>query len=475
MKRICPVILAGGSGKRLWPLSRRSLPKQFASLISSETFFQQSVKRILIKEFNAPTVVTANDYRFAVREQLRQVKVDPETIMIEPEAKNTAPAVLAAALQIEKETSPDSIMLVMPCDHYIPETSLFHEAVRAGIAIIKREDGCFVTFGAQPARPDTGYGYLHLSQPSQLKPVPLSEFVEKPTHDHAVKMVASGEFLWNMGIFMFKTRDIIAAFAEHCVDLKDCVSDAVRLAKNDLDFVRLDAESWQVAQRISLDHAIMEKTESLWVVPYPGKWSDMGNWVSVAEVTKGQQEAKDGDNDVLEIDCENVMLRSETEGQVIVGLGLKDIAAVAMADAVLIADLNRAQDVKQAVNLLQEKNVPQAETFPQSHRPWGSFESLCVGNGFQVKKIIVNPGEALSLQSHVHRAEHWIVVSGSAKVTIGDQVSMIHKNQSIYVPLGAVHRLENPGETPMVLIEVQTGSYLGEDDIIRYEDRYSRN
>lgn len=472
MRKICPVILAGGSGKRLWPLSRRSFPKQFARLISSETFFQSSVKRTLIEEFNAPTVITADDYRFAVREQLRKLEVDPEAIIIEPEAKNTAPAVLAAALQIEKETS-DPVMLVMPCDHYIPETSLFHEAVRAGIDIVEREDGRFVTFGAQPDRPDTGYGYLHLSQPSQLTPLPLSGFFEKPTHDRAVEMVASGEFLWNMGIFMFKTSDIIAAFAKHCAELCDCVSDAVKQAKNDLDFVRLDAESWQGVESISLDHAIMEKTENLWVVPYPGKWSDMGNWASVAEVTKDQKEPSD--DNVLEIDCENVMLRSETEGQVIVGLGLKDIVAVAMADAVLIADLNRAQDVKQAVNLLKEQNVPQAETFPQSHRPWGSFESLCVGDRFQVKKIIVNPGEALSLQSHAHRAEHWVVVSGQAKVTIGDQVSMFHENQSVYVPLGVVHRLENPGEVPMVLIEVQTGSYLGEDDIIRYQDRYSRS
>ena len=473
MDKIFPIILAGGAGTRLWPLSRKSFPKQFVCLSNRESFFQQAVKRVATREFRSPTVLTSELYRFIVREQLYETGITAETILIEPEVKNTAPAILAAAIQVEA-VSPGATMLVMPSDHDIPEPHLFQIAVRSGLPAV--EAGNLVAFGARPESPETGFGYLELAVPPNSDPVPLTGFIEKPGPDRAQSMINSGRYLWNMGIFMFSTRSIIAAFNEHCSDLCAGVRAAVEGAGQDLDFVRLAAEPWSNLQCISIDYAVMEKADNLSAVPYPGKWSDLGNWASVFSASKtneGEEDLTKGQT--LALECEDVMLRSETTGQVVVGVGLKNVAAVAMSDAVLIADLNHAHTVKTAVEELSARGVVQAEEFPRSHRPWGWFESLVMGDRFQVKRIVVNPGEALSLQSHVHRAEHWIVVEGTARVTIDDNVTLVGENQSVYIPLGAKHRLENAGIVQMVLIEVQTGSYFGEDDIIRYDDRYSRN
>ena len=472
MNKIFPIILAGGAGTRLWPLSRRSYPKQFVCLASRESFFQQAVKRVASREFRSPTVLTLDLYRFIVREQLYETGITAETVLIEPEVKNTAPAILAAAIQVEA-LSPGAIMLVMPSDHDIPEPHLFQIAVRSGLSAV--EAGNLVTFGARPVSPETGFGYLELAASPDSEPVPLTGFIEKPGPDRAQSMIKSGRFLWNMGIFMFSTHSIISSFKEHCPDLYTGVSAAVEGASQDLDFVRLATEPWSKLQCISIDYAVMEKANNLTAVPYPGKWSDLGNWASVCKaINTNEGEADLTKGQTLALDCEDVMLRSETMGQVVVGVGLKNVAAVAMSDAVLIADLDHAQTVKTAVEELSASGVVQAEEFPRNHRPWGWFESLVVGDRFQVKRIVVNPGEALSLQSHVHRAEHWIVVEGTAKITIDDDVKLVSENQSVYIPLGAKHRLENPGKVQMVLIEVQTGSYFGEDDIIRYDDRYSR-
>lgn len=471
---ITPVILCGGSGTRLWPLSRKSYPKQFVPLTGEGTLFQQSAQRLSGPGFAAPLVLTNADFRFIVTEQLCDAGIDPGAVLIEPEGRNTAPAILAAALWLEK-TDPDGLMLVAPSDHVVPDAEAFRTAVTAGQQAAR--DGRLVTFGITPDRAETGYGYLELDGPAPADPqaVPLRGFVEKPDAATAQTMLEDGRFLWNAGIFLFSVRAILDAFRAFSPALIAPVQQAVAEAKPDLGFLRLAAEPWSKADDISIDYAVMERAETLSVVPFGAGWSDLGDWQAVWR-DGGQDAAGVGcAGPVTAIDCTNSLLRAEEDGQELVGIGLEGIIAVAMGDAVLVAAKDRAQDVKQAVTALKTKGTRQATAFPKDHRPWGWFESLVIGDRFQVKRIVVHPGAALSLQSHHHRAEHWIVVQGTARVTIGDEVSLVTENQSVYVPLGAVHRMENPGKLPMVLIEVQTGSYLGEDDITRYEDVYARD
>jgi len=470
---ITPVILCGGSGTRLWPLSRKSYPKQFASLLKDESLFQDSVSRLSGPSYAAPVVVTGSDFRFIVTEQLQAVGIDPGAILIEPEGRNTAPAVLAGALHIAK-MDPDGLMLVAPSDHAIPDTSAFGDAIAAGVPAA--QDGQLVTFGITPDRPETGYGYLEMGgTPDGATPVPLQRFVEKPNLASAEDMVKSGKFLWNAGIFLFRASDMVAAFEKHAPALLSPVKVSYESAKPDLGFLRLDPESWAQADDISIDYAVMEKADNLSVVPFSGGWSDLGGWDAVWKEAQPDADGVVAAGNATAIECRDTLLRSEAETLEVVGIGLENIVAVAMPDAVLVADKSRAQDVKLAVSALKAKSANQATMFPKDHRPWGWFESLVIGGRFQVKRILVHPGAALSLQSHHHRSEHWIVVEGTAKVTIDEEVKLVTENQSVYIPLGAVHRMENPGKVPMVLIEVQTGSYLGEDDIIRYEDVYSRD
>jgi mannose-1-phosphate guanylyltransferase/mannose-6-phosphate isomerase len=390
------------------------------------------------------------------------------TVLIEPEGRNTAPAVLAAALWLVRK-DPEALMLVAPSDHVIPDPAAFRAAVETGRAAA--EAGTLVTFGIAPDRPETGYGYLELATAPDGGPVPLQRFVEKPDLATAEAMLTTGSFLWNAGIFLFSVRAILAAFEAHAPELIAPVTAAVEGGATDLTFFRLDPGPWSQVADISIDYAVMEKADNLSVVPYTGAWSDLGGWDAVwresgaGVVTTGAATA---------IDCADTLLRSESPDLELVGIGLKDTIVVATPDAVLVADASRAQDVKKAVTALKAKGAKQAEAFPRDHRPWGWFETLALADRFQVKRIVVKPGAALSLQSHVHRAEHWIVVSGTAKVTVNDEVRLVTENQSVYIPLGAIHRMENPGKVPMVLIEVQTGVYLGEDDIVRYEDVYSR-
>jgi mannose-1-phosphate guanylyltransferase/mannose-1-phosphate guanylyltransferase/mannose-6-phosphate isomerase len=471
---ITPVILCGGSGTRLWPLSRKSYPKQFVPLMGDNSLFQTSVQRLAGTGFDAPVILTNSDFRFIVTEQLAEIGIDPAAILIEPEGRNTAPAILAAALWLEK-TDPGTLMMVAPSDHVVPDVSAFQAAIRAGVDAAK--NGQLVTFGIRPRHPETGYGYLELeSAPESFAPQPvaLKRFVEKPDAASAAEMVQSVRFLWNAGWFLFAPSTILEAFRIHAPQMIEAATAAVEHGKPDLGFFRLDPDHWARAEDISIDYAVMEKADNLSVVPFDSDWSDLGGWDAVWRESKrdGQGVATSGPATAL--DCEDTLLRSEDKDLEIVGIGLKDIIAVAMPDAVLVADASRAQEVKNAVAALKAKRVKQAETFPKDHRPWGWFESLVIGNRFQVKRIVVHPGAALSLQSHHHRSEHWIVVEGTAKVTVDGQEKLISENQSVYIPLGAVHRMENPGKVPMVLIEVQTGSYLGEDDIIRYEDVYSR-
>ncbi|NOD64570.1 MULTISPECIES: mannose-1-phosphate guanylyltransferase/mannose-6-phosphate isomerase [unclassified Ruegeria] len=474
---IHPVILCGGSGTRLWPLSRKSYPKQFVPLVGEATLLQDCADRMLGPSdmpYAKPLVLTNEAFRFIVPEQLAEVGIDPGPILIEPEGRNTAPAVLAAALYLASR-NPDAIMLVAPSDHVIPNKSAFHAAVAEGARAI-RERGDLVTFGITPTRPETGYGYLKLNHApdSTEGAVPLDRFVEKPDEETAQSMLADGSYLWNSGIFLFAVRDIVAAFEQHAGSLIAPVQKAVNEAKTDLGFLRLDPTAWADAADISIDYAIMEKAPNLSVVPYSAGWSDVGSWTAVQELSDLSEDGVATDGEVTAIECRNVLIRSESPTQEVVAMGLENVIAVAMPDAVLVASMDKAQDVKQAVTALREKGAKQAEALPVDHRPWGWFESLVIGDRFQVKRIHVHPGAALSLQSHHHRSEHWIVVKGTAKVTIDDKEQLVCENQSVYIPLGAKHRMENPGKVPMVLIEVQTGAYLGEDDIIRYEDIYAR-
>ncbi|MDB6179890.1 mannose-1-phosphate guanylyltransferase/mannose-6-phosphate isomerase [Paracoccus fistulariae] len=474
MVKITPVLMAGGSGTRLWPVSRKSFPKQFAPLTGKETLFQASARRLSGPGYADPIVMTNADFRFIVAEQLDQIQIAPGAIAIEPAGRNTAPAVLAAALMVARQ-DPAQLLLVAPSDHVIPDADAFAAAVQQGIA--PATTGRIVTFGITPDRPETGYGYLELAGQGD-GPQPLARFVEKPDADRAAQMLAAGNFLWNAGIFLFSAQTMIDAFRAHAPEYLEPVQAAIDQARDDIGFLRLARDPWEGLPDLSIDYAVMEKADNLTVVRFSDRWSDLGGWDALWREELISTPSDAGvvtDDHSTAIDCEDVLLRSDSDDIEVVGIGLKDTMVVATSDAVLVADKSRAQDVRQAVQVLKSRGRKQAEAFPRDHRPWGWFETLALADRFQVKRIVVKPGAALSLQSHVHRSEHWIVVSGTARVTVDETVTLVTENQSIYVPLGAVHRMENPGKVPMVLIEVQTGSYLGEDDIIRYEDVYSRD
>ena len=468
---IHPVILCGGAGTRLWPLSRKAFPKQFARITGNDSLFISSARMLSGEGFYPPLVVTGSDFRFVVTEQLADAGIMPGAILIEPEARNTAPAILAAALTLSR-SDPEAIMLVAPSDHAIPKPDAFRAAVLSGLEAVRV--GRIVTFGITPDAPETGYGWLELAATGPGPTLPLCRFVEKPDTKTAEHMLQAGGFLWNSGIFMFSARTIIEAFKAHAPDLLAHVNASVEQAKEDMDFLRLASEPWAKVASISIDYAVMERSDRLSVLPYDQGWNDLGSWDAVAREMGCDDQGVAQTGNVTVIDCENSLLRSDSEGLELVGIGLRDLVVVAMNDAVLVADRSRGQEVKVAVDALMAKGVRQAEAFLHDHRPWGHFETLALGDRFQVKRIVVHPGASLSLQSHFHRSEHWIVVSGTARVTVGEEVSLLTENQSIYIPLGERHRLENPGLLPMVLIEVQTGAYLGEDDITRYDDIYAR-
>lgn len=468
---ITPVLLCGGSGTRLWPLSRRSYPKQFVPLLGAQTLFQAAVLRTAGQGFAPPLVVTHSDFRFIVAEQLAALGITAGAVVLEPAPRNTAPAVLAAAL-MQAQTDPEALMLIAPSDHAIPDTAAFHAAIQTAVADAR--EGRIVAFGIRPTHAAVGYGYIECGQVTASRTHELLRFVEKPDADLAARMVQDDAYLWNAGIILASAKTLLAAFDAHAPQLVPPVAGAVAGAVRDLGAVRLDPAEWKKAENISLDYAILEKARNFAVVPFNAGWSDLGGWDAV------RREGHCDDRGVVlaggatAIDCDDTLLRSESPTLQVVGLGLKDMIVIAMPDAVLVADAARADDVGQAVAALQARKATQATAFPRDHRPWGWFDSLVTGPRFQVKRIVVHPGASLSLQSHHHRAEHWIVVQGTARVTIDDQVKLVSENESVYVPLGAIHRMENFGKLPMVLIEVQTGAYLGEDDIVRYEDVYAR-
>ena len=420
-------------------------------------------------------IVTGGDFCFVVVEQLAALDMAASDILIEPAAKNTAAAICAAALALESK-DPGALMLVAPSDHVIPDSAAFCAAVQAATAAAKV--GQLVTFCIRPDRAETDYGWLEFAeQPSPdfaPKPQPLESFVEKPDQAKAGTLLKGGLHLWNAGIFLFTSSAILDAFAQHAPEVLSACRAAVDSAERDLSFSRLKAEPWSELADISIDYAVMERNNNLTVVPYGGAWSDLGDWRAVWREGDADDNAIFTIGPATALACDATLLQATSDAQQLVRIGLTDIIVVAMPDAVLVAHKDRTQDVKEAVAALKAKGVSHAAALPRDYRPWGGYESLVIGPRFQAKRIVVQPGASLSLQSHHHRAEHWIVVEGTAKVTVDEGVKLITENQSVYITLGVVHRMENPAKLPLTLIEVQTGSYLGEDDIIRYEDIYSR-
>lgn len=468
---ITPVLLCGGSGTRLWPLSRTSFPKQFAQITGEESLFQASARRLSGPGFAAPIIVTGHDFRFIVREQLAAIGITPARILIEPEGRNTAPAAIAAALVVAQD-DPEALVLLAPSDHAIPDEGAFCSALEQARA--PAVDGQIVSFGITPTRPETGYGWIETGDETHPGVHDLTRFVEKPDADRAQMLFDAPGMLWNAGIFLATARCWRQAFSAHAPQILDTVNAALERRVCDLGFSRIDPDLWADVPEESIDYAIMEKASNVSVVRLNTVWSDLGSWEAVWQESQRDNDGNALCGNSLSMACENTLLRSENEQVELVGIGLKNIVAIAMPDAVMVADMSQSQNVKSAVSVLRDRGARQAEQFPIDHRPWGWFETLVLGDRFQVKRIHVKPGASLSLQSHVHRSEHWIVVQGTASVTIGNDTQLVSENQSIYVPLGAVHRMSNPGKVPMVLIEVQTGAYLGEDDITRYEDQYAR-
>jgi len=466
-KKIRPVILAGGSGTRLWPVSRASHPKQFTRLSGGETLFQATVRRLTGEGFAPPLVVTAEPFRFLAAEQIDEIGVGAEAVLIEPEPKNTAPAVAAAlAWALQRSEGP---LLIAPSDHAIADAAGFRAVVQAALSTAG-----IVTFGVTPDRAETGYGWLELgagADPAGEGVQPLAGFVEKPDADTAVRMLAGARHLWNAGLVMARPAALEAAFAAHAPAILDGARRALDTARADLGFTRLNPAEWSLLETVSLDVAVLENVPDLTVMPWRGGWSDLGSWDAVWRNSGGGTVAGEG---VLAVGCAGSYLAAG-EGVRLVGIGLRDMVAVATADAVLVAPREAAQAVGDAVAELKAQGVPEATAHPRDHRPWGWFETLALGDRFRVKRIVVKPGGRLSLQSHSRRAEHWVVVEGTARVTIGETVKRLGENQSVYVPVGRKHRLENPTETPVVLIEVQTGAYLEEDDIARFDDVYARD
>ncbi|OBS09969.1 mannose-1-phosphate guanylyltransferase/mannose-6-phosphate isomerase [Acidihalobacter prosperus] len=470
MTQIVPVILSGGSGTRLWPLSRHAYPKQFIPLVGELSLFQTTLRRLAgLPGVAAPCVVGNDEQRFMVAEQLRALGVDGR-ILLEPIGRNTAPAIAAAALDIAV-ADPQALMLVLPADHLINDVQAFHAAVAAATAAAR--DGALVTFGVVPTRAETGYGYIEAGDVLGEGPARrVARFVEKPALDVAEAYVAGGRHWWNSGMFLFTAERYLQVLETHAPAILEAARRAHALAREDLDFLRLDAEAFAASPSDSIDYAVMEPTDDAVVVPLDAGWSDVGSWQALWEVGAKDETGNRLEGDVIALDCRDSYVHAEH--RLVAVLGLSDVVVAETADAVLVSARDRVQEVKSVVGRLKGAGREESVNHRRVLRPWGAYEGISLGERFQVKRITVKPGERLSLQMHHHRAEHWIVVRGTARVTRGDEVFTLAENESTFIPLGVTHRLENPGRIELEMIEVQSGSYLGEDDIVRFEDSYGR-
>ena len=469
--RIVPVILSGGSGTRLWPVSRESFPKQLWPLISARSLLQETALRAQGPAFAPPIVVCNQEHRFLIAEQLREAGIAGARIVLEPVGRNSAPAIAAAALLVA-EDDPDAVLWMMAADAAIADVPALHRALTA--AAEAASAGLVVTFGARPTAAETGYGYIELGPERADLPgvYDVARFIEKPDAATAAVLAASGRHLWNSGMFVFTAGTLIEELATHAPAVLDAVRAAVAARRTDLDFIRLDPEAFAACPSISLDYAVAERSARAAVVPADLGWSDVGSWTALWELGAKDAAGNVALGDVFLEGAENCYVRSD--GMLAAVVGLRDAVVVVTEDAVLVAHRNQAQDVKKLVDRLKAAGRKEAVAHNRAYRPWGFYESLISGDRFQVKRIVVTPGQKLSLQKHYHRAEHWVVVSGSALVTRNDEQLLVQENESVYLPLGCTHRLENPGRIPLTLIEVQSGAYLGEDDIVRLEDTYGR-
>lgn len=469
--RVIPVILSGGSGSRLWPVSRESFPKQLWPLISERSMIQETALRAWGEGFAPPIVVCNHEHRFLIAEQLRNAGIEAGAIVLEPEGRNSAPAIAAAAL-LTAETDPDAVLWMMAADAAITDHAALHRLLAEAAAAGRQ--GRIVTFGMKPSTPETGYGYIEVGDPLAGLPgvYALAGFIEKPDQAMATRLAASGRHLWNSGMFVFTARTLLEELEAHAPEVLAAVGEAVAKRVQDLDFVRLEPAAFRASPDISLDYAVAEKTLRAAVVPADLGWSDVGSWGALWELGEKDASGNVAQGDVLLEASEGCYVRSD--GVLTAVVGLADAVVVVTKDAVLAMHRDHAQDVKRIVERLKAAGRHEAVAHNRMYRPWGFYETLILGERFQVKRIVVTPGHKLSLQKHFHRAEHWVVVHGSALVTCDDRESLVRENESIYLPLGAVHRVENPGRIPLTLIEVQSGAYLGEDDIVRIEDTYGR-
>jgi mannose-1-phosphate guanylyltransferase/mannose-6-phosphate isomerase len=469
LPKIIPLLLAGGTGTRLWPVSRDAMPKQFLPLVGKRSTYQQALARVAAPELFAPPIVmTSSDFRFFARSQAEELGIDA-TIVLEPVRRDSGPAIAAGAA-LARARDPDAIVLALAADHVILDEDAFHAACVAGREAAAA--GHIATFGISPSAPKTSYGYIRPGAALGIDGVhAVAAFVEKPDAATAARYVADG-YLWNSGNFLFRAETLLDELARFEPEMAAAIAAAVERAQTDLGFVRLDAAAFSSAPQNSIDYAVMEKTARAAVVEGRFRWSDIGSWDAVFEISARDEAGNALSGPVATLDAKNCI--AHAEGRLTVLLGVADLVVVTTPDAVLVLPRARAQDVKKVVALLEERGRAEATAHRRCYRPWGHYESIDTGERFQVKRIVVAPAGKLSLQRHFHRAEHWVVVRGTAEVTVGEVVKTVHENESIYIPIGAVHRLANPGRIPLELIEVQTGSYLGEDDIVRLEDVYCR-